>query len=559
MSPDDLIYENLVDVILAQYLIDGRTPSASFLAWYLENVLRLDDVTATHAICDGPGDRGIDGIYVDDDASEVIFIQAKLRQSTSGPIGDKAVRDFAGSVAQFDSPEKVAAAIANSPDSELGQLLVRSELEQHLSEGYEIKRLFVTNSLVNEQGEAAAGALGVEVEDRETIADRYVEITSPTGVSGDATFDVSDTGFIEFNAGGKARLYLIIAKADDLLALDGLADGTLFAQNVRLNLGSTKVNKEIAQTVSKPEEHILFPMYHNGITIICKSVVPDMDNGTLTLQNYVVVNGAQSLSILYRSRKVVTGDLRLVVKVVEVKQDGQLSTDITLFSNNQNAIKPRDLRSTHILQTRLRAEFGKIAFEGFTYSVKRGEVEEGTSISNEEAGRLLLAFDVCEPWSCHQIYKVFDEKYSEVFGRPAVNAWRIILLKKVMDIVEASLQHIQNVPIERYRLTRYFILFVISKIIEDDGVAKAWVSRPDELLKDSATCAAFLAAVRSISARLCVDLRFELGRTDPVPDYKAVLKSPNGVHGLEDKIRRSFEQDVAREREKTIGSQLSSV
>ena len=259
-DPDDLGYQNLVGVVLAPYLIDGRTASASFIAWFLENVLRLDDVTATHAICDGPGDRGIDGIHVDEDTSEVIFIQSKLRQSSVGNLGDKAIRDFAGSVAQFDTPDKVRAAIEDAPESELAKLLVRSELEKHLAGGYDVKRLFVTNSLVNAQGRAAADALSVEVDDRETIADRYVEISSPSGIVGDATFDVSDTGFIEFNAGGKARLYLVIVKAAELLALDGLADGTLFAQNVRLSLGSTKVNKEIAQTVSKPGEHILFPM-----------------------------------------------------------------------------------------------------------------------------------------------------------------------------------------------------------------------------------------------------------------------------------------------------------
>lgn len=559
MIPEDLSYENLVEEILAPYLIDGRTASASFLAWFLENVLRLDDVTATHAICDGPGDRGIDGIYVDDDASEVIFIQAKLRQSSTGNIGDKAIRDFAGSVAQFDTPDKVDAAIEDAPNSELAMLLERSELKRHLAGGYDIKRLFVTNSLVNAQGQAAADALAVEVDDCETIADRYVEITSPSGIVGDATFDVSDTGFMEFNAGGKARLYLVIAKAADLLALEGLADGTLFAQNVRLNLGSTKVNKEIAETVRKPEEHILFPMYHNGITIICESVVPNMGNETLTLRNYVVVNGAQSLSILYRSRKVVTGELSLVVKIVEIKEDSRLSTDITLFSNNQNAIKPRDLRSTHILQTRLKAEFEEISYEGFGYTVKRGEAELGNSISNEEAGRLLLAFDVGEPWSCHQIYKVFDEKYSDVFGRPAVNAWRIILLKKMMDKIEGCLKHIQNVPIQRYRLSRYFVLFAIAKIIEDDEVAEHWASRPNDLLTNAKVCEAFLGAVEGIASRLCVDLRFELCVGDPVPDYKAVLKSPTGVQDLEGRIRLSFERDVARERETTIGAQIEAL
>ena len=254
-----------------------------------------------------------------------------------------------------------------------------------------------------------------------------------------------------------------------------------------------------------------------------------------------------------------TGELSLVVKIVEIKEDGRLSTDITLFSNNQNAIKPRDLRSTHILQTRLKAEFEKISFEDYAYTVKRGDVEPRNSISNEEAGRLLLAFDVREPWSCHQIYKVFDEKYSEVFGRTAVEAWRIILLKKMVDEIESCLKHIQSVPIGRYRLSRYFVLYPISKIIEDDEVAKDWVSRPSDLLRSTEVRSAFLDAVKSLASRLCVDLRFELCVADPAPDYKAVLKSPTGVQDLEGRIRRSFEQDVARGRETMIGTHLDAV
>ena len=86
------------------------------------------------------------------------------------------------------------------------------------------------------------------------------------GTEGTAEFDVSDNGFLEFAAGEKAKLFLITAKAEDFLKLGGIADGSLFAQNVRLSLGNTKVNKDIVQTLSDQAKHLFFPMYHNGIT-----------------------------------------------------------------------------------------------------------------------------------------------------------------------------------------------------------------------------------------------------------------------------------------------------
>lgn len=555
MIPNDLKYDNLIKRVLRSYRVEGRTESASFLAWFFENIFRLDDVTAVDAICDGPGDRGIDGIYVDDDGGEVLFVQVKIRQNEQSTIGDAAIRNFAGSVAQFDTRDKVLLAIEANDDVELTHLLKRAEINKRLDEGYVIRRVFVTNSTADEAGRRAAQALSIQIYDRMEIADRFIEVNASEGVDGIARFDTSDAGFLEFNAGGDAKLYLITAKASDLLALEGLANGELFSQNVRLNLGSTKVNRDIKETISNQRNHIFFPMYHNGITIICDSVDVS-DPETLVVSGYVVVNGAQSLSVLYDAKEKISDDLRMVVKIVEIKNNNKLSQEITLYSNNQNAIKPRDLRSTHLTQTRLKNEFEQIDFGEYRYLIKRGENTDGRPISNDDAGRLLLAFDVKEPWSCHQIYKVFDEKYADIFSRSVVNAWRIIFLSKIMERIEASLDGIEAEPIQRYRLTRYFLLFCISKIIESDDVAREVVSKPDTLLRNEEQCKAVLDAIEDVCRRLCVDLRFELVEGDSPPDYKAILKSPSGVQDLEAKLRRAFEYDVARGRQERIGAAI---
>ena len=56
MVPEDFNYINLAGGVLQAYTCDGRTESAAFLAWFLENILRLDDVEAACAICDGPSE-----------------------------------------------------------------------------------------------------------------------------------------------------------------------------------------------------------------------------------------------------------------------------------------------------------------------------------------------------------------------------------------------------------------------------------------------------------------------------------------------------------------------
>lgn len=548
MHAQDLSYINLTANVLPSYSLTGRTESISFLVWFLENIFRLDDVQAADAICDGPSDRGIDAIFVDHDNSEIIFLQSKVRQNDSRQIGDQPIRDFAGSIAQFNTPEKVSAAIETGKNSEISRLLVRSEISARLTEGYSISGVFVTNAIATQACSDAAKAVDISVYDRDEIAERYIESDAPDRIGGTKAFDVSDIGYLEFNTGKKAKLYLITAKAMDLLKLDGLADGTLFAQNVRLSLGNTKVNRDVAKTIDDQSKHLFFPMYHNGITIICRHV-DTSDPDQLNIADYVVVNGAQSLSVLFRNRAKISGDLRVVVKIIEINEDDRFSKDITIASNNQNSIKPRDMRSTNLLQTRLQVEFEQIDFQNYRYIIKRGEEMEGKSISNEDAGRNLLAFDVKEPWSCHQIYKVFDEKYTQIFGRPVVTAWRIILLDKIMERIERALPQIGSEPIQKYRLTRYFLAYAISKIIDEDEGSQKYISEPRHLLNSREKLERFLDSIESLTRRLCVDIRFEFTEGDNSLDYKLALKNSAHVQDLESRLRRSFLHDVARGRE----------
>ena len=195
-----------------------------------------------------------------------------MRQNDARTIGDQAIRDFAGSIAQFSTADQVAAAISEMPGSELSKLMERMNVKERLQEGYALQGWFVTNSKVDENGLRAADATGISIYDRSGIASRFVEIDAPDIVEGTANFDVSDNGFLEFAAGEKAKLFLITAKADDFLNLGGINDGSLFAQNVRLSLGNTKVNKDITQTLYDQAKHLFFPMYHNGITVICRKV-----------------------------------------------------------------------------------------------------------------------------------------------------------------------------------------------------------------------------------------------------------------------------------------------
>lgn len=76
-----------------------------------------------------------------------------------------------------------------------------------------------------------------------------------------------------------------------------------------------------------------------------------------------------------------------------------------------------------------------------------------------------MAFDLKEPYSCHQLYRVFDEKYSEIFGRPEVTFGRIIMLDKLASVVDEALEVLKNRPMASYALTKYFLLHCVGLIM----------------------------------------------------------------------------------------------
>ncbi len=74
-----------------------------------------------------------------------------------------------------------------------------------------------------------------------------------------------------------------------------------------------------------------------------------------------------------------------------------------------------------MIQRRLQTEFNASYGGSVFYRIKRGERsnQAATVIENDEAGRLLLAFDLRQPWSCHQTYKILAWKihHGPVRGR----------------------------------------------------------------------------------------------------------------------------------------------
>ncbi len=551
MKPCDLNYGLLSRRVARVTERTGLGESASFLVWFLENVYRLEETDARDALCDHSNDKGIDGIYVDHNNEEIHFLQAKIRQSDTAKIGDVGPKNLMGSVAQFDAPDKVKAMLAGNADGELKRLIGRVQLAEMVAAGYRLIGVYVTNESHNtDSREYAAVTPNLTIFDRDEIAARLVEVDTTEGKKDTFTLDTSYVEPLKMRVGADKddpTMIVFPAKALQLVHMDGIADGSLFRENVRYGLGNTSVNRAIRGALANKANHPSFILGHNGLIILCSSA-DSSKNGEITIKDYSVVNGAQSLTSFYNDKSRLTDDLRVLVRVVEV-QDEALARRITENSNNQNAIKPRDLRSNHAIQLRLQKEMNDMDGDYF-FEIKRGEkAPAGVAvITNDEVGRALLAFDVQEPWSAHQIYKVFDEKYAEIFGRPEVTAQRAIFLHQIMDVVDKSLPKLKNRPMASYTLTRYFILYLLSKILRGNPASRPYVANPGSLTESQMR--EFLGKCEEILKTVIVDLNFESKGAEF--DYKSILKSPKQGGELAQSILTSYEKDVERGRAETF-------
>lgn len=551
MKEDDLDYANMAKMIKS-YTDKGRPISIAFLNWFLEHIYRLDQVAAEDAICDKSNDRGIDGIYVDENQLEIHVLQSKTKQG--GTIGDKDIREFSGTLNQLRTVDALDAFASGKVDAEIKDKIQKLGLRGLLEKGFTLRGIFLTNVPIDANGlDVIKADPSIVPYDRAAIAKSYVDLNVEGGVKQQYTFAI-DGSPLQFQAGTLAKVLVLFADGRELAAMPGIGDGSLFELNVRLPLGSTKVNKAIRDSITEQQQHVKFPLFHNGITVLAEKV--HVDKGAVTIENFIVVNGAQSLKQFYNTDKKISSDLKVLTRIIEIGGNTDLAREISINSNNQNGIKPRDLRSNDNVQVRLQAEFEKLKSEGYSFDVKRGEEGSGNTISNEYAGKLLLAFDLDEPWSCHQTYKVFDEKYAEIFARPEVTAHRIIFLAKIMNLVENHLEKLKNPSFAHYGLTKYTILAIIKKLLASDPIGADLIRRPETAFTDG-RMDCVLKLIDDLLTSIVIDLNHEMDQ-GALSDYKSDLKSRNSVEKVVSELLRSYEKDKARGKLEAIEERLKA-
>ena len=527
-----LSYPDLL-TLFGSHAVKQRTESRQFLAWFLENYYRLEESEIDDSICDGSYDKGVDGIYVNEQLAQIDVFQSRI---TKGPKtqGDASLKEFMGTVGQFANAKSVKNMLTTTKNAELAGLLQEQDIAKKVAEGYEVRGIFLTNAKRDQNAvDFLKTTPNLILYDQTELLKSYVPVNKTEPISSDISFDISGVPTMEYPM-GSVTMVIAPLSAEELVQMQGISNGELFAWNVRQWLRKTKVNKDIELSIKQQSEHKYFPAFHNGLTVLCKQLALEKDK--ITVSGYAVVNGCQSLTGLYENKKKISSDLRILTKFINVSPETPLALKITDHTNNQNGTTARDLQSNNPIQTRLQQEINS---GNLRYRIKRGEHPEWDAdkvIENELAARILLAFDVKQPWSCHQTYKLFDELHADIFGRPEVDGLRIVSVYRLYRLVLSKLELLENQLFARYTITRFLVLYLLREALEKDAIGREFCLRPNHFVRTRAKRDRLHECLDKVTQVVLRILDSEVKRRDADPstlfDYKRELKSPNSVREI---------------------------
>ena len=248
---------------------DDTIRSKEFLKWFLINYFSIDEDNVDDFICDGSNDKGIDGVYVDNEEERIYFFQAKYRDKNNAIIGDTDLKNFTGSITQFNTKNSVDE-LKNNVNPALKSLIDSLELADKVNK-YEKIGIFITNEKKDTNADTYLNTQEgyLELYDIQRLEHEYIEI-SAAEVNNSLTFSKDNISLIE-----NGEYYIIIAPIKGIIEqiTTSIKDATIFDKNVRYSLGkSNKVVNEINKTLKEePEKTVL---YHNGLTIIQTTDLP---------------------------------------------------------------------------------------------------------------------------------------------------------------------------------------------------------------------------------------------------------------------------------------------
>lgn len=524
-----------------------------FVAWYLRNIHLRDMNEARADVTDGAYDKQIDAIVVDDNNSSVYIIQGKF-------IGEKNVdaeplREVLSSWVQL----KDLVRLQENCNSKLKQKL--SEVALAIEDDYDVVFELITTGILTSSAKIDLAAFQSNLAESDDFpASIHLIDNDELKVRYEMALDKENPIIkhkIELEAGkylnmelGETKVVVAAIHLRDCLRFPGVKNGTLFQKNVRQSLGlNNRVNKGIKTTIFHNSKDFFF--YHNGITAICNNIVLT-ESGTLEVQGISVVNGCQSLNtILSCSEKIKTlDDAYIMFRFYEIPQRDR-ADKISVSTNSQSAVKPRDLRSNDKRVLSLKKLYEQRYPRGYLIT-KRGEDapadrDKNSVIDLSELGKLMMSWHSQRPNIAYSETKIFDKYFEQLFKRDykpekafALSTWMGEVRKRWIKENPLSLNE-SLLAMKAY--APYHHLYAISLCFCVSNNMPEGVPDP-ELTYQNASTAAIIDQIVDMAGS-CLNSALEAAANEPQPANRVFspqnwIKTKTCLAGIRAAIRQYF-------------------
>jgi hypothetical protein len=221
--------------------------------------------------------------------------------------------------------------------------------------------------------------------------------------------------------------------------------------------------------------------------------------------------------------------------------------DITYYTNNQNAISLKDLKSNDKIQQDLQEEFNKLFQRHILYKIKNGEDESNYRrvIENDFAAQLITSFYLKEPYTAHQKTQIFTDNYNKIFNRH-INASYIFLMAEMFRAIDDNRDQIEDEGIRSYKLTRFFFVYIFRLIFESDTGGRELLTNPLKFLttyKDK-----YYNAFVKLFRLLVLDFNYYVNNEKQKGyfDYKNNLRNATKVNEMANEIVVAYKRQLVR-------------
>lgn len=254
----------------------------------------------------------------------------------------------------------------------------------------------------------------------------------------------------------------------------------IFEANVRAYQGEVEVNREIAESLTRPTQNLDFWWLNNGITIVADQA--QFMNNRLTIENPLIVNGLQTSHEIYNyASQLPANDQRMILVRVIVENDRAKRDQIIRATNRQTSIKHSSFRATEPIHRQIE---DYLATLGYFYDRRKNLYKrEGKPvdkiISIDRLAQAVLSVLLQKPHTARArpTSAIKDESdYKRIFSddqntHPLEMYGKIV---KMLDHVETYFRSIADQVDQIYRNNmKFHVLMVLGWVLNDSPTLPA--------------------------------------------------------------------------------------